>query len=126
MSRVDIYCKMTDAGNLSCSLFEEVLEHIYDQYDSIYNALMDNNVIENIADISCNTEENTFNVNITLKTYSNLEELSVNIRKDVKRALCKSHKVDVSISNMDSLLIKIIKGRWNKYENVFSWHRNIF
>ena len=102
---------MTDAGNLSCSLFEEVLEHIYDQYDSIYNALMDNNVIENIADISCNTEENTFNVNITLKTYSNLEELSVNIRKDVKRALCKSHKVDVSISNMDSLLIKIIKGR---------------
>ncbi len=44
--RVDIYSRMTDAGNPNSTHFEEVLGCAFHKYVSLYNTLEKNNLIK--------------------------------------------------------------------------------
>lgn len=108
--RVDIYSRMTDAGNPNSTHFEEVLGSTFHKYVSLYNTLEKNNLIKKIKSISCINPANDFEIEIVVKkSKTNLHELKSILEYDIMCGLDKSHSVEVNVDNENTLII-IIKG----------------
>lgn len=108
--RVDIYSRMTDAGNPNSTHFEEVLGCAFHKYVSLYNTLEKNNLIKKIKSISCINQASDFEIEIIIKkSKTNLRELKSIIEYDIMSGLDKNHSVEVNVDNENTLII-IIKG----------------
>ena len=111
MDRCKLFSKLTKSSDEECTLFEELLERFFEEYNSLYGAMNDIGVVDEVADIVClDDNEPSLKIQAVFNKKIKIEKTLMKSLKDfLSGELCKKHSVNIDKINSDTILITLVK-----------------
>lgn len=96
---------------MNCSLFEELLDVFFEEYNTLYGAMNKSGVIDDIAEITCLEDDNPiFKVQATFESVVTINDtLTDNLEEFLMEKLSRTHTVKIDKVNSDTILITLVK-----------------
>lgn len=111
MNRCILFSKLTKSSDINCSLFEELLDVFFEEYNTLYGAMHSSGVIDDIAEISCLEDKPPI-----LKVQAIFEDVVIvddrlvdNLEQFLCGKLSRTHTVKIDKINSDTILITLVK-----------------
>ena len=96
---------MTHSDDSKCSLFEDLLENFFDEYSSVYGAMSDTEIVD---DVSCMEYKNDASVEVTFTNDVEIsDEMLGHLREYFKKNLSKTHYVKIERPSEHKVLISL-------------------
>lgn len=111
MDRCKLFSKLTRSSDLNCTLFEELLENFFEEYNTLYGAMDKSGVVDDIADITCLEDNNSlFKVEAVFENEVVIDEnLITDLTEFLSSKLKRTHDVKIEKINSDTILITLVK-----------------
>lgn len=111
LDRCKLFSKLTRSSDVNCSLFEELLENFFEEYNTLYGAMDKSGVVDDIANISCLEDNNSlFKVEAVFENVVAVDDKLIdNLTSFLASRLKRTHDVKIDKINSDTILITLVK-----------------
>ena len=111
MDRCKLFSKLTKSNDTECTLFEELIERFFEEYNSLYGAMNDSGVVDEVADITCvDDNEPSLRINAKFNKKIKIEKgLLGKLTDFLMSELHGKHSISIDKISSDTILIEIIK-----------------